>query len=259
VVDATWDVTGIVEYAENDLGGVVITEATATHHHLDHVGGKIPKGMAPRGMDIAVEGMLDMKKSHGCNVSIGEEDAETASYQTSVDLKDIRLLKEGDKVPIGKNHSVYLRVLRTPGHTAGSCCFRIESSLESTMPSSVLFTGDTLFIGSCGRTDLPDSDAYDMFASLKKLSDLPKDDIVLPGHNYAAPTTSTIEIERKTNIMMVQAMQRVSSKAGGLSTNQTSSAVLLPDYLGIAEALLHETHDCCKDLESSTVSFKSKV
>jgi glyoxylase-like metal-dependent hydrolase (beta-lactamase superfamily II) len=83
--------------------------------------------------------------------------------------------------------------VHTPGHTPGSQCFLVGNALVS---------GDTLFIGSCGRVDLPGSDPEEMYESLKLLGELPEETILYPGHNYADRPRSTIGDEKKTNMMM---------------------------------------------------------
>jgi glyoxylase-like metal-dependent hydrolase (beta-lactamase superfamily II) len=83
--------------------------------------------------------------------------------------------------------------VHTPGHTPGSQCFLVDRRLIS---------GDTLFIRSCGRTDLPGSDPKEMYTSLtKRLGALPDDTVVFPGHNYGG-TVTTIGDEKRNNPMM---------------------------------------------------------
>ena len=90
---------------------------------------------------------------------------------------------EGDEIAVG---SLTLRVLETPGHSRGSVVLQA---------GNVLFTGDTLFAGSCGRTDFPGSDPRAMRDSLRRLAALPGDYYVLPGHG----DISTLENERRSN------------------------------------------------------------
>ena len=98
--------------------------------------------------------------------------------------------KDGDVVRVG---DIDVQVLHTPGHTPGGVCL---------MVGDVLFTGDTLFQGSMGRTDFPGGSYEQLMASLKRLGQLPGDYHVLPGHMGA----STLETERKTNYYMREAM-----------------------------------------------------
>jgi glyoxylase-like metal-dependent hydrolase (beta-lactamase superfamily II) len=83
------------------------------------------------------------------------------------------------------------KVISTPGHTPGGVCFHFESE-------NCLFTGDTLFAGSVGRTDLPGGNSRILGASLKKLANLPPSSLVYPGHGLS----SDIAMEKRTNYFM---------------------------------------------------------
>jgi glyoxylase-like metal-dependent hydrolase (beta-lactamase superfamily II) len=97
-------------------------------------------------------------------------------------------VKDGDIIRVG---SVSLTVLHTPGHTAGGI------SLYS---NGYVFTGDTLFVESVGRTDLPGGSWEVMVKAIReKLLTLPEDTVVLPGHNYGRMPTSTIGHEKRQN------------------------------------------------------------
>lgn len=99
------------------------------------------------------------------------------------------LVEDGDAIPFG-NHA--LTVIHTPGHSPGGICLQVENNL---------FTGDTLFVGAVGRTDLPGGSLETMLNSIKeKILALPDDTIVWPGHNYGGSPTSTIAREKKENI-----------------------------------------------------------
>ncbi len=97
---------------------------------------------------------------------------------------------DGDSVEIG---SLRFEVIATPGHTPGGVTLRCEDAL---------FTGDTLFRGSCGRTDLPGGDVFEELRSLKRLCELPGDYEVYPGHMDA----STLARERMLNYYCRSAM-----------------------------------------------------
>ena len=101
-------------------------------------------------------------------------------------VKSIRFYDEGDTVEVG---NLKVDVLRTPGHTPGSVTLRVGNAL---------FTGDTLFCTSCGRTDFPGGSFADMQRSLKRLKDLPGNYRVYPGHE----SSSTLDYERKYNPFM---------------------------------------------------------
>lgn len=85
--------------------------------------------------------------------------------------------------------SLSIKVLHTPGHSAGECCYYLMKD------PGFLFTGDTLFIRDCGRTDLPTGDNQEMFDSLQRIRTLPKKTIILPGHHYQNECASTLEVE----------------------------------------------------------------
>jgi len=132
-----------------------------THHHSDHtVGNK------------------DFKSNFGAKI--------IAHKLARVD-KDVSVI-DGDVIKVG---DINIKVIHTPGHTPDSICLLIDD---------ILLTGDTLFIGECGRTDLPGGSAEDMyhslFGKLMKLDDRVK---VYPGHDYGPRPHSTIGIERRTN------------------------------------------------------------
>ena len=151
-----------------------------THSHVDHIMGN-----------------KEMVKRTGAKVVIHEEEARYL-VQTPADLlmmfratpsppADL-LVKEGDVIQVGK---VGLKVIHTPGHSPGGISLYIDR---------MVFTGDTLFVGSVGRTDFPGSSWEAMETSIrKKLYVLPGDTIVFPGHNYGSTPTSTIQYERRHN------------------------------------------------------------
>jgi glyoxylase-like metal-dependent hydrolase (beta-lactamase superfamily II) len=93
------------------------------------------------------------------------------------------LLHDGSVITAG---SLQCKVIHTPGHTKGGICISVEN---------LLFTGDTLFCGTIGRTDLPGGSDQEITSSLKKLSVFPPETVVLPGHDQS----STIKDEKETN------------------------------------------------------------
>jgi hydroxyacylglutathione hydrolase len=183
VVDPAWDVERIVEIArENDL---TITKILITHSHFDHVNG--------------VEGMLQRTKAE---VYINKAEAE---FMKAV-WPDLVKVDSGDTTRIG---DVDITFLHTPGHTPGSQCFLVQNHLIS---------GDTLFIGACGRCDLPGSNSEDMYHSLtQKLAKLNDRTIVFPGHNYAAKPYSTIGDEKRFNpYLQFQSLQEFLRRGMGI-------------------------------------------
>lgn len=120
-------------------------------------------------------------------------DKDRSLFTLPQDLPNVQFYDEGDQVKVG---SILIEVvLHTPGHSAGSVVLRVED---------VLFTGDTLFRGSCGRTDFPDGDYGQILDSLKRIAQLPGEYTVCPGHEGM----STLENERTGNYYMVEAMKR---------------------------------------------------
>ena len=105
-------------------------------------------------------------------------------------IPDLKFYDEGDALTLGE---LTIQVLHTPGHSKGSVTLKV---------GDVLFCGDTLFAGSCGRTDLAGGSYAEIMASLKKLGQLPGDYHVCPGHDV----TSTLERERQYNPFLREAM-----------------------------------------------------
>ena len=107
------------------------------------------------------------------------------SCEPAVDVK----LEDGQSLELGK---LRIRVIHTPGHTPGSACFLIQGNL---------FTGDTLFVGAAGRTDIPGASLEALLASIRdKLLVLPRETVVWPGHDYGDTPTSTMGREMEENI-----------------------------------------------------------
>ena len=176
VVDPAWEIDRLVELAESD--GMRITHILVTHTHPDHVGGKL------FGMEIP--GIAELLKKVDAKVVINKAEAD---HLTPISGSNIVRADNGHTLTFG---DVTITLIHTPGHTPGSQCFLVQDRLVS---------GDTLFIGSCGRVDLPGSNPEQMYDSLvNKLMKLDDKTVVLPGHNYAAGRTSTtIGEERKRN------------------------------------------------------------
>ena len=132
-----------------------------THSHRDHTSGN-----------------SDIKE---------KTDAKIVAHTKSPLPKDIAV-KDQDSLQLGE---LAVKVIHTPGHTPDGICLLADNKL---------FTGDTLFVGECGRTDLTDSSAKDMYHSLfDKILSLDDSIEVYPGHDYGNKPSSTIGHERKTN------------------------------------------------------------
>jgi hydroxyacylglutathione hydrolase len=165
---------------EAESRGLAVKYIVNTHSHIDHVMGN-----------------KEMVQRTGAKIIIHEADApglaDTPQYLLDMfgaepsPPADI-LVSDGQVIQIG---NVALKVIHTPGHTPGGMCLYIDG---------MVFTGDTLFVGSIGRTDLPGSSHEDLERSIRSaLYALPGETVVFPGHNYGMQPTSTIEQERCTN------------------------------------------------------------
>ena len=89
--------------------------------------------------------------------------------------------------------------IHTPGHSAGELCYRLEATDLKGELRTYLFTGDTLFIRDCGRTDLETGSNAQMFESLQRLKKFPPDTVILPGHHYVRECASTLSREMETS------------------------------------------------------------
>lgn len=181
VVDAAWDIPAILEQLDND--DMTLTGALVTHFHPDHIGGDM--------MGQHIDGIPELLTERGVKVYVNKEEASWVSQTIGLETSDMVAVDGETEISIGK---VPLRFIHTPGHTPGSQCFMAGDNLVS---------GDTLFIGSCGRVDLPGSNASDLYYSLtQKLAKLPGDTVLYPGHAYSEEAASTIAQERTNNPFM---------------------------------------------------------
>ena len=149
--------------------GKEIAAILLTHGHFDHVGG-----------------VKDIVAETGCPVYLCENELSMPTQMTAGPLYYTNTYGEGDFVELA---GLSFKVLHTPGHTPGSVCLMCENTI---------FSGDTLFWGSCGRTDLPGGSWNTIRVSLKRLADLPGDYEVYPGHG----DFTTLSFERKMNPYM---------------------------------------------------------
>jgi len=178
VIDPAANIDGIIAQAEQNK--VKIQYIVNTHGHVDHIAGN-----------------LDMKNKTGAKIIIHESDAEMLTSTPAMILKMFgakqsptadRTVGDGDIISVG---GISLKVLHTPGHSPGSVSLYTEG---------YVFTGDTLFVGGVGRTDLPGGSSQVMARSIQqKLCTLPDDTKVMPGHNYGGAPTSTIGREKTSN------------------------------------------------------------
>lgn len=181
VVDPAWDIGGILNGI--DEAGLTLTGALVTHYHPDHVGGNI--------FGHSIAGLAELQALRPVKVYVNALEAEGVRLITGISDGDLLKVQGGDAVEIG---GAAVTFLHTPGHTPGSQCFLVGSALVS---------GDTLFIGGCGRVDLPGGNAEQMYDSLTRvLGKLPDATLLYPGHNYASRPVSTIGEEKRENVYM---------------------------------------------------------
>ena len=158
--------------------GLTLQYILLTHGHFDHIGG-----------------VYELKETCGADPKIymSHKDLHLeAVFHEAVllDPADVIDWADGDTVTMD---SITFRVLTTPGHTPGSVCLIADDGI---------FSGDTLFQGSCGRTDFPGGSWSDMCASLRRLYELKGNYTVLSGHTGS----TTLERERKTNMFKQSAL-----------------------------------------------------
>jgi len=179
LVDPAWDVQSLVEAARKD--GMNVVGALASHYHPDHIGGDM--------MGHVVEGARRLLEIVGVKVHVHDREVPWVKRVCGLSGSDLQSHAGGDILRVGK---VPIEFLHTPGHTEGSTCFLVAGKR--------LVAGDTLFVGGCGRVDLPGSDPEEMYRSLtQRLSRLADDVALYPGHDYGDRPISTLGDERRSN------------------------------------------------------------
>ena len=176
IIDPAWDINGLLGHIqERDLK---LSAVLVTHYHPDHVG-----GMGGH----SIEGLAELLEKESVKTYVNKLEADGLKKVTGLSDIDMNEVDSGDHLKIGNND---IEFLHTPGHTPGSQCFKVNNNLIS---------GDTLFVQGCGRVDLPGSNSEDMFHSLRKLSKLPDETIIYPGHNYGPIESETLEKVKEIN------------------------------------------------------------
>jgi glyoxylase-like metal-dependent hydrolase (beta-lactamase superfamily II) len=147
-----------------EKNGLSIKYIVNTHYHFDHT--------------IGNAAMAAQTK------------AQIIQYKTSAIKHDIAV-SDGDKIKFGNSE---LTVLHTPGHSKDSMCL---------VGDGKIFTGDTLFVGACGRVDLPGGDARELYHSLMDVLQKLDDSLVMyPGHNYGSVPTTTLGNQKRMNFVL---------------------------------------------------------
>ena len=164
VIDPGDEAEKVLAFLEQN--GLTLEAVLLTHGHFDHVGA-----------------VKNLAAETDCRVFLCEADLALPGAMTAGPLYHTDFYSDGDSLTLA---GMTFEVLHTPGHTPGSVCLRFGEHL---------FSGDTLFAGSCGRTDFPGSSPSDMYHSLKRLSQLEDNLKVYPGHGE----TTTIGEEKRYN------------------------------------------------------------
>lgn len=166
VVDPSWEAEMLYGMAKE--AGLAIKYIVNTHCHEDHVNGN-----------------KRMKELTGAAIAIHEAEHKYLRHffppEAEIKLKDKDILTLG---------ALSVKVIHTPGHSPGSICL---------MAGNDLFTGDTLFVNSCGRTDLPGGDDKEFRKTMQLLKSMDDSIVVYPGHNYGDVEVSTIGREKRFN------------------------------------------------------------
>jgi glyoxylase-like metal-dependent hydrolase (beta-lactamase superfamily II) len=140
-----------------------------------------------------IEGLRRLLERRPVPIHVQEREALGVRKVTGVSEGDLVHHQPGDVLEFG---GLRVTLLHTPGHTPGSQCFLVAAPGRP----DALVSGDTLFLGSCGRVDLPGSDPQAMFESLHHtLGRLPDETLLYPGHLYAPEPSSTMGEQKRTN------------------------------------------------------------
>jgi hydroxyacylglutathione hydrolase len=169
IVDPGFDSTKTIQFIKSNK--LTLEYILITHHHSDHSSdSKRVKSLFPRAKIVS-----------------SKVDGEKLAVKPDIVVSDKSQLEIGE---------VLIDFIVTPGHTAGSICIIVDNE--------ALLTGDTLFIGDCGRTDLPGGNLAQMYASLhEKIMTLPDELIVYPGHNYGEKPFDSLGNQKRINKTLI--------------------------------------------------------
>lgn len=177
VVDPAWEIDRILKTAaEADMK---ITGALVTHAHYDHVNGVAE-------LLEATDGKVYVNKHEAEFLKVSR--AGNTGLFINITGPNLIAVDSGDHLKVG---ALDIQFIHTPGHTPGSQCFLVNNHLVS---------GDTLFVGTCGRCDLPGSDPKQLYESLtQKLAKLDPGTLLFPGHNYFDEPSATMAEAKEQN------------------------------------------------------------
>jgi len=179
VIDPAGDEERVVERVEKQA--MELKYIVNTHGHADHTCGN-EKMKLLTGAPIIMHELDDRMFNSPEGKAMAAQWGFTPSPPADLTVKD------GDKIEVG---DITLEIIHTPGHSPGGICLVGDGNL---------FTGDTLFVGGIGRTDLPGASLQQFMRSIKeRLLTLPGETVVWPGHDYGMKPSSTIDFEKRTN------------------------------------------------------------
>lgn len=171
IVDPSWDLEKILKILEKENWQAKMI--FNTHNHFDHIQGN-EQIAAATGAPILQYARSSQKGNHV-------------------------IVKDGEQIKLGNTE---ITILHTPGHSKESICLLVDDRF--------VFTGDTLFVESCGRIDLAGGDVNEMYDSLlNKVRGLNDELIVYPGHNYGSSPWSTIGKEKKNNPTLSSVVDKI--------------------------------------------------
>ncbi len=163
-----------------DENRLTLKKILLTHGHYDHIGG-VADAVADTGAEVYIHSSdAPMLTSESLSL------AQFVCNDTFKKVTEYNTVKEGDEIVLDE---LKFKVMNTPGHTKGCVCYHCCENL---------FTGDTLFAGSMGRTDFPSGSVNEMKKSLSRLAEIKENLNVYPGHN----DFSTLDFEKKNNPYM---------------------------------------------------------
>ncbi len=172
-------------FKELEKNNLALAAILLTHHHNDHIGGA-----------------SELKKKTGCKI-IGPD---------AKRINDIDEIVEDKQILTFRNTNI--EVIATPGHTITSVCYYISKNAEQ--ENGIVFTGDTLFIGGCGR--LFECEAETMWNSLQRLAALPDDTKVYPGHDYTLENYKFALQEKLNNPLILERIAKIKHNKSTVSS-----------------------------------------